>query len=65
MPIYQYKCEECDEVRDVVRSMDHMDDEYTCPNCGGNCVRIQTVPGRFKRGSGWAARVDTPMPGKV
>ena len=61
MPIYTYRCEKCDELREAIRKADDRDDEYRCPGCGAVCKRKFTAV-RFHRGSGWASRVDTPMP---
>ena len=34
MPIYSYRCKQCGEKFESVRSMHENDDEVTCPKCG-------------------------------
>jgi putative FmdB family regulatory protein len=34
MPIYEYRCQECDERFEAFRSISASDDEVACPRCG-------------------------------
>jgi putative FmdB family regulatory protein len=34
MPIYEYRCQECDERFEAFRSIHASDDEVACPRCG-------------------------------
>jgi len=33
MPIYEYRCKQCDSVFDVIRPMSAADDVISCENC--------------------------------
>ena len=39
MPIYQYECEKCGHKFDLRRSIDEVDSEITCPECGAKHPR--------------------------
>jgi putative FmdB family regulatory protein len=34
MPVYEYKCRQCGEKFETMRSMNAGDDEVSCPKCG-------------------------------
>ena len=34
MPIYEYRCQSCDQVFEAYRAMLDSDAEVVCPNCG-------------------------------
>lgn len=60
MPIYDYKCRECEEVWDTTHSFKETAEELgiTCPSCGSSNIfrylgRRKTIPIHFK-GSGFA-----------
>lgn len=66
VPVYEYKCEECGWVGSEVRPMAQMEAETRCEECGGVCRFVMSKPGRFRRGSGWSARMDgAKMPGEA
>lgn len=52
MPIYQYKCENCDEQFDVIQKFS---DEPLAVHakCGGRVHRMMTAPAFQFKGSGW------------
>lgn len=52
MPIYEYRCEDCDQVVEV---MQKFSDEplTTCESCGGTLERLISPPGLHFKGSGW------------
>ena len=35
MPLYEYKCLDCETLFDALRGMSEADDPITCPQCGG------------------------------
>jgi len=39
MPVYEYKCEQCEKVEEVLHSMTETPD-VNCPDCGAPCGRI-------------------------
>ena len=45
MPVYEYRCEQCDELHEVLRTIVDMDREYICPACDVACVRL--IPTSF------------------
>lgn len=52
MPIYEYKCEDCDQYVDQQRAVDRRDDAMTCPHCGGILWRQLAAPmGRVQGGT--------------
>ena len=66
MPIYVYKCKDCHSKVEKLRSMDRKEEPVACPSCGGQTHPVMSKPGRFKRGSGWSARMGgAKMPGEV
>jgi len=55
MPIYEFKCDKCESVKDVALGFDKPK-EVTCDNCGVLMWRIWTpTPTHFK-GDGWAGK---------
>ncbi|MGA2186827.1 MAG: FmdB family zinc ribbon protein [Bryobacteraceae bacterium] len=54
MPNYEYKCEECGTVFDVIQ---RFSDEplTTHPQCGGAVRRLMSAPAFKLKGSGWYA----------
>ena len=67
MPIYVYKCNHCEVVLEKVRPASKMKETFACTECGdGTMEHAIATPGRFQRGSGWAARMDgASMPGEM
>jgi len=54
MPRYDFKCETCKVVHEIVRAFEEVDTP-SCPGCGLELVRIwQATPAHFK-GGGWGA----------
>ena len=52
MPIYEYKCDRCDEVFEVRQKFS--DEPLTeHPNCGGPVHRLLSAPAIQFKGSGW------------
>jgi putative FmdB family regulatory protein len=39
MALYEYKCSECEERFELMRSMSAADDPVECPECGGTQAR--------------------------
>ena len=55
MPIYEFKCDKCEGVKDVALGFDKPK-EVICDNCGVIMWRIWTpTPTHFK-GDGWASK---------
>ena len=52
MPIYEYRCDSCDRVVEVIQKF--ADDPLTlCESCGGPLERLLSPPGLHFKGSGW------------
>ncbi len=50
MPIYEYRCEKCHELTEVIRSMAAADEPMACEACGHDqTARVHSV---FSAGSG-------------
>lgn len=66
MPVFEYECKICHSRVEKLRSADRRNDPVECKSCGGETYPVVSKPGRFKRGSGWGARMDgAPMPGEA
>lgn len=52
MPLYEYRCESCDQVIEVLQ---RFSDEplRECRSCGGKLERLLSPPGLQFRGTGW------------
>ncbi len=52
MPIYEYRCNSCDSVIEIIQKFS--DAPLTqCRNCGGTLERLISPPGLQFKGSGW------------
>jgi len=52
MPLYEYRCRECDHVYEKLERMS-APTTGTCPECGGKTTRLLGVPALQFKGSGW------------
>jgi putative FmdB family regulatory protein len=52
MPAYDYRCDACDEIFEVTRSISD-DDLAPCPTCGGKTRRVFSPGGVVFKGSGF------------
>ncbi len=52
MPLYEYRCESCDQVIEVLQKFS---DEplKECRTCGGKLERLLSPPGLQFKGTGW------------
>lgn len=52
MPVYEYKCDSCDEFYEFTQKF--TDDPISeCPKCEGPIKKIYRSPGLVFKGSGW------------
>lgn len=52
MPIYEYRCQECERVIEVIQKFS--DEPLTkCESCGGKLEKLLSPPGLQFKGSGW------------
>ena len=52
MPIYEYRCNDCEQVfEEWLRTFDET--EHTCPVCGGHAERIMSNTTFVLKGGGW------------
>lgn len=52
MPIYEYKCRDCEHVFEKFQSLND-DPEKTCPACGGEVRKVFYPAGLVFKGSGF------------
>jgi len=58
MPLYEYYCENCDEVFEALRPVNASEDPAPCPKCARDAERIMpTTFASMSRKGGWRQRV--------
>jgi putative FmdB family regulatory protein len=58
MPLYEYYCENCDQVFEALRSVRASEEAAPCPKCTRDAERIMpTTFASMSRKEGWAQRV--------
>jgi putative FmdB family regulatory protein len=54
MPIYEYKCVECDSSQEKLQSYMQRKDEIKCDKCDGTAKRLEVNKTSFSlKGKGW------------
>lgn len=53
MPLYEYKCKQCDETMSVTRGFDDPEEEYKCSSCETTMSRVYFSPGVTFKGTGF------------
>ena len=53
MPIYEFRCTECDEVSEEMLSFKDKKKTIKCPVCGNKAERILSLGSFHLKGSGW------------
>lgn len=53
MPLYEYKCKDCDTSKIVSRSFSESDPGYKCDTCNSNLIRVYSNVGVTFKGSGF------------
>lgn len=53
MPIYDYKCSQCDTVKEVIKKISELDREELCATCSGHMDRLIVAPKLRLFRSGW------------
>ncbi len=57
MPIYEYRCADCETKFEALRSMGQADDPIACPRCGGtNTSRTISLFAAVSKGKGGESR---------
>ncbi len=66
MPIYSYRCEDCEHAQDVLQKISDPP-PVVCPSCGASAFRKQVTAAGFQlKGSGWyVTDFRNPPAGKV
>jgi len=64
VPIYDYVCETCGHVMEVIHGID-ADGPGECPQCGGPMSKAFTAPTVHFKGSGWAKKDRKSVSGHV
>jgi putative FmdB family regulatory protein len=52
MPIYEYECQGCQKVHEIIQKFSDAPLE-TCPDCGGTVSKIMSMSSFSLKGSGW------------
>jgi len=52
MPLYEYECERCGHVFEVIQKFSDPPIDK-CPKCGGPVHKLQSAPAFHLKGSGW------------
>lgn len=52
MPLYEYRCQSCGEVSEVLQRMDDAP-LSECPRCGGALQKLVSAPALQFKGTGW------------
>lgn len=52
MPIYEYKCEQCGQIEEVLQKISE-DPLTTCGHCSGNLQKLISSSTFHLKGSGW------------
>lgn len=53
MPTYEYKCNGCEHVFEIMRSYRERETEITCPKCTMNSTRVYSAPAVQFKGTGF------------
>lgn len=57
MPLYEYRCQQCGELFELLRRADEADRDVTCPRCGAEDVeRLLSLFSQSARGCGSGGR---------
>jgi putative FmdB family regulatory protein len=54
MPVYDYKCPECQATAELWRMLAERDRPVACPSCETPMQRMPSVPSFVLKGAGWA-----------
>ncbi len=56
MPLFLYKCRECEHQQEVIRRIKDTYKSLWCERCGGSMENIVAMPAKMVRGSGsWSS----------
>ncbi len=52
MPLYEYRCQKCDRVTELLQSLEEKPARI-CPHCGGRLKKLHSTPAIQFKGTGW------------
>jgi len=52
MPLYEYQCQDCKQISEVIQKLSDPDPTH-CKECGGTLERLLSAPAIRFKGSGW------------
>lgn len=52
MPLYEYRCQRCRKVSEILQSLDEAPARI-CPHCGGRLKKMHSTPSIRFKGTGW------------
>jgi len=53
MPTYEYRCSQCNNTFETIRSYAERESDVLCPKCGLKSGRVYSVPGIQFKGTGF------------
>lgn len=53
MPIYEYRCKDCNLTKTITRSFSEKEEEYSCESCNSSLTRVYSSIGVTFNGSGF------------
>ena len=54
MPIYTYKCDDCDACVEIDKKLSALERDERCEECGSLMARIPSLTAFHLKGGGWA-----------
>ena len=52
MPLYEYRCQKCEKVSELLQSLEEKPARI-CPHCGGRLKKLHSTPSIQFKGTGW------------
>ena len=52
MPLYEYRCQKCGKVSEILQSLEEKPARI-CPHCGGRLKKLHSTPAIQFKGTGW------------
>lgn len=56
MPIYDYKCQQCDTKLSISRGINETDPGYTCKTCNSKLIRVYSLGAVTFNGTGFYSK---------
>lgn len=53
MPLYDYRCKDCEIIKTITKGLNEKDQEYHCDTCNSKLIRVYSNVGVAFKGSGF------------